>query len=84
MNTMNAGVMVHPEALAGGDHTVFVCGDDEDAKAAVTALLRELGHTDVLDLGSLDAARGTEMVLPLWVRLMQRLGTAQFQFKVVR
>ena len=25
-----------------------------------------------------------EMVLPLWVRLMQQLGTVHFQFKVVR
>jgi predicted dinucleotide-binding enzyme len=84
LNTMNASLMVHPESLAEGDHTVFVCGDDEDAKATVTALLAALGHTDVLDLGGLDAARGTEMVLPLWVRLMQRLGTAHFQLKVVR
>jgi 8-hydroxy-5-deazaflavin:NADPH oxidoreductase len=84
LNTMNASLMVHPESLAEGDHTVFVCGDDEDAKATVTALLAALGHTDVLDLGALDAARGTEMVLPLWVRLMQRLGTAHFQLKVVR
>ena len=84
LNTMNAGLMVHPETLAGADHTVFVCGGDEDAKATVTALLRELGHTDVLDLGGLDGARGTEMVLPLWVRLMQQLGTVHFQLKVVR
>ncbi len=84
LNTMNASLMVHPESLAGGDHTVFVCGDDADAKATVTGLLHELGHADVLDLGGLDAARGTEMVLPLWVRLMQQLGTVHFQFKVVR
>ncbi|RYU10224.1 NADPH-dependent F420 reductase [Nocardioides iriomotensis] len=84
LNTMNAGLMVHPETLADADHTVFVCGDDEGAKATVTALLHELGHTDVLDLGGLDGARGTEMVLPLWVRLMQQLGTVHFQLKVVR
>ncbi len=84
LNTMNASLMVRPESLANGDHTVFVCGDDADANVTVTALLHELGHTDVLDLGGLDAARGTEMVLPLWVRLMQQLGTVHFQFKVVR
>ena len=84
LNTMNASLMVHPESLANGDHTVFVCGDDADAKVTVTALRHELGHTDVLDIGGLDAARGTEMVLPLWVRLMQQLGTVHFQFKVVR
>lgn len=84
LNTMNASLMVRPDTLAGGDHTVFVSGDDEDAKATVTGLLRDLGHTDVLDLGGLESARGAEMMLPLWVRLMQRLGTVNFQFKVVR
>ena len=39
---------------------------------------------DILDLGDLTAARGLEMVLPLWVRLMSVQGTAAFNFKVVR
>ncbi|MGA9748529.1 MAG: NAD(P)-binding domain-containing protein [Nocardioides sp.] len=84
LNTMNAALMVDPRSLADGDHTVFVAGDDAEAKVVVTALLTELGHTDVLDLGDLTAARGLEMVLPLWVRLMGTLGGAHFQLKVVR
>jgi 8-hydroxy-5-deazaflavin:NADPH oxidoreductase len=84
LNTMNNVLMAHPESLAGGDHTAFVAGDDADAKAVVTSLLAELGHQDVIDLGDLTGARGMEMVLPLWVRLMGTLGTAHFQFKVVR
>jgi predicted dinucleotide-binding enzyme len=84
LNTMNADLMVNPSGLAGGDHTVFVCGDDPEAKQVVSGLLAEMGHTDVVDLGDLSAARGTEMFLPLWLRLMQSLGTARFQIKVVR
>ena len=84
LNTMNNALMVHPETLAGGDHTTFVAGDDAEAKAVVTGLLAELGHRDVVDLGDLTGARGEEMILPLWVRLMGTLGTAHFQFKVVR
>ena len=38
----------------------------------------------LLDIGDITSARGTEMVLPLWVRLMGTLGTAKFQFKVVK
>ena len=49
LNTMNAYLMVDPKQLAGGDHTVFVCGNDADAKAQVTELLESLGWTDVLD-----------------------------------
>ena len=84
LNTMSAALMVHPAALAGGDHTVFVSGDDEAAKQTVTDLLTALGHTDVLDLGDLSTARGAEMLLPVWLRVMGALGTGHFQFKVVR
>ncbi len=84
LNTMTAGLMVAPRALAGGDHSVFVSGDDVAAKELVTGLLRDMGHTDVIDLGDLSTARGTEMLLPIWVRLMAALGTAQFNFKIVR
>ncbi len=83
LNTMNADIMARPDLLPDPG-TVFVSGDDEDAKGTATALLTELGHTDVLDLGDLSTARGAEMLLPIWVRLMGTLGTARFNFKIVR
>lgn len=83
LNTLTGSVMVHPEQLPDPG-TVFVCGDDPDAKAEVAALLTAFGHTDVLDLGDLATARGPEMFLPLWLRLMGALGTATFNIKVVR
>ena len=84
LNTLTAELMVHPKNLAGGDHSVFVSGDDDDAKAVVTSLLRDFGHTDVIDLGDLSTARGSEMLLPIWLRLMGALGTHLFNVKVVR
>ncbi len=84
LNTLNADLMVNPATLDGGAHTVFVSGDDADAKALVTGILTEFGHTDVLDLGGIETSRGTEMYLPLWLRLMGALGTAEFNVKVVR
>ncbi|HEU4810583.1 MAG TPA: NAD(P)-binding domain-containing protein [Nocardioides sp.] len=83
LNTMNAGLMVHPETL-GESTSVFVSGNDAGAKQTVTELLTSFGHTDVIDLGDITTARGAEMVLPLWLRLMGSLGTATFNFKVVR
>ena len=50
----------------------------------MTDLLHQLGHRDVLDLGDLSTARGQEMWLPLWLRVMGALGTAQFNLKIVR
>ncbi len=83
LNTLNADLMTHPETLPEPT-TVFVSGDDADAKASVTRLLEEFGHHDVIDLGDLSTARGTEMLLPVWLRLWGALGTSAFNFKVVR
>ncbi|MBE4717636.1 NADPH-dependent F420 reductase [Pseudarthrobacter sp. AB1] len=84
LNTMNAGLMVDPGRLGGGDHSVFVSGDDASAKSTVTALLQELGHRDIIDLGDIATARGAEMMLPVWLRLWSAFGTADFNFKIVR
>ena len=78
LNTMNAAVMVDPAAL-GQSSTAFVSGDDADAKATVVALLTSFGHDDVIDLGGIDTARGVEMWMPLWLRLMGSLGTGSLQ-----
>ena len=83
LNTMTAEVMVRPQDL-GASSTVFVSGDDPAAKATVTELLTSLGHDDVVDLGGIETARGPEMYLPIWLRLMGALGTARFNVKVVR
>jgi predicted dinucleotide-binding enzyme len=83
LNTMTAAVMVDPKAL-GESTSVFVSGDDPDAKSVVVRLLESFGHDDVIDLGGIETARGAEMVLPLWLRTMGALGTPTFNFKVVR
>lgn len=83
LNTLTANLMVDPASL-GESSTVFVSGDDARAKATVVALLESFGHDDVIDLGPLETARGTEMLLPLWLRLMGALGTGQFNIKIVR
>ena len=83
LNTLTAALMVNPQDL-GADSSVFVSGNDEAAKATVTELLQSFGHTDVIDLGDITTARGPEMLLPVWLRLMRVLGTSSFNFKIVR
>jgi predicted dinucleotide-binding enzyme len=83
LNTMNAAVMVNP-SIVPGDHDVFVCGNDSDAKAKVSDLLRSFGWRTIVDLGDISAARGAEMVLPIWLRLMGALKTATFNFHIAR
>jgi predicted dinucleotide-binding enzyme len=84
LNTMTAALMVDPARVGGGDHSTFVSGDDAAAKKTVVELLTSMGHIDVIDLGDLSTARGAEMLLPIWLRLMSALGTPYFQFKIVR
>lgn len=85
LNTINCHVMVDPGRVAGGDHDTFVSGNDSAAKAKVSQILREwFGWKNVIDLGDITSARGTESYLPLWIRLWGALQTPDFNIRVVR
>ncbi len=85
LNTVTSSLMVNPGLVGNADHTLFVCGNDADAKAQVTEWLKAwFGWKDVIDLGDITNARGTEQVLPIWIRLFGVLGTGMFNFKVVK
>jgi predicted dinucleotide-binding enzyme len=83
LNTVNAGVMVNP-SLVPGEHDVFVCGEDDGAKAKVVELLESFGwrRERIVDLGGIDGARAVEMYLPLWLRLFGTFGTPQVNIRV--
>lgn len=83
LNTVNAGVMVEP-ALVPGDHVLFVCGEDAEAKLTARELLASLGWTDarVIDLGGIREARATEGYLALWLSIMRALGHARFNISL--
>jgi 8-hydroxy-5-deazaflavin:NADPH oxidoreductase len=84
LNTMNCDVMVHPERIPG-EHDVFICGNNANAKATVTLILLDwFGWKSVIDLGNITAARGMEMMMPLWLSLHGKLGTSNFNFKIAK
>jgi hypothetical protein len=84
LNTMWCGIMVNPRMLPDAHHT-FLSGNDAGAKEAVRGLLRQLGwrEDEIVDLGDLTTARGTEAVLPLWVRIFGATKSGAFNFKIV-
>ena len=84
LNTMSAAVMVNPNLVGSGDHTVFLSGNSDAAKTEVMSLLHELGWRDILDLGDISTARGTEMMLALGHAVMRALSPSEIAFKVVR
>jgi predicted dinucleotide-binding enzyme len=83
LNTVTAAVMVAP-TLVEGSHTIFVAGNDAQAKAEVGELLQGFGWpaASILDLGDITAARGMEMYLALWLRLWAATGTPVLNVEV--
>ena len=82
LNIVNCEVMADP--AKGGHPTMLVCGNDADAKSKVTALLKDIGWKDIIDLGDVTKARGTEMLLPLWLNLFGLFDNPHVSFKVLR
>jgi 8-hydroxy-5-deazaflavin:NADPH oxidoreductase len=86
LNTVNCAVMIEPSRVPG-DHELFICGNDVTAKREVAKHLSEwFGWKtgNIVDLGDITNARGTELFLALWVRLWGVLGTPHFNIHVVR
>lgn len=85
LNTMWAGLMVNPAMINNGDHTNFICGNDPEAKEKVKSLLKEFGwkSENILDLGDISSARGTEAILQIWLRIMNTKQSAAFNFNVI-
>lgn len=84
-NTLNCLLMVDPMSLSG-KHVVFLSGNDVEAKETVRFLLYQMAWTEeqVVDLGDITTARGPEMYLALWLRMMQAFSNPQFNIAVVK
>jgi predicted dinucleotide-binding enzyme len=83
LNIVNCEVMVNPKK-SGGDPTMFISGNNTEAKEEVKSLLNQFGWTDIIDLGDITTARGTEMLLPIWLRTYMATGNGYFAFKIIR
>jgi predicted dinucleotide-binding enzyme len=84
LNMVNCNVMVNP-AIVPGDHDIMISGNDDIAKSRVREMLTKwFGWRSVIDLGDISAARGMEMYLPLWLRLMGLYQNPNFNIKITR
>jgi len=63
-NSVGAVHMIDPE-FAGGKPTMFICGDDQEAKKTVTGILDQFGW-ETADMGAAEAARAIEPLCMLW------------------
>jgi predicted dinucleotide-binding enzyme len=83
LNTVNANIMINP-GLIKTEHDIFVCGNDKKAKQWVKneLLTKWFGWKNIIDLGDISASRGTEMYLPLWLRLWNANETPNFNIHI--
>jgi len=83
MNTAAMTVMTEPGSLPPS--TVFLSGDDADAKATVTSLVEDFGwpSESIIDLGGIASARGPEHFVLLFGALMRSLGSPKFNIRIV-
>ncbi|MDX1613730.1 MAG: NADPH-dependent F420 reductase [Candidatus Promineifilaceae bacterium] len=82
-NTTGAENMANPD-YDGQALTMFICGDNGQAKSTVTNLARDLGF-EAADVGDLSAARLLESMALVWIRLASRQGLGrQIGFKLLR
>jgi predicted dinucleotide-binding enzyme len=87
LNTVNYKLMVDARLINNGDHNLFVCGNNLDAKNKVMHLLVDNFHWKadrLIDLGGIEMSRCVEAIVPFWVAVYQKLGTPLFNFKIVQ
>jgi predicted dinucleotide-binding enzyme len=80
-NIIGVGDFVEPD-FPGGPPTMFICGDDRDAKHAVEEVLREFGWESI-DLGGIEQSRYIEPLAFIWIELREAEGPGH-AFKLLR
>jgi predicted dinucleotide-binding enzyme len=81
-NTVGSPFMFRP-AFAGGPPTMFICGNDADAKATVARFLTDFGW-ETADIGGIEGSRYLEPMCLTWVLYGFQSGTWGHAFKLLR
>ena len=86
LNTMWCGLMVNPLLINNGHHQNYICGNDKSAKEKVLEILASFGweNENILDLGDITNARGTEAILQIWTRIYGATQNGAFNFTIVK
>jgi 8-hydroxy-5-deazaflavin:NADPH oxidoreductase len=82
-NIVGNPYMVHPD-FPGGPPTMFICGNDEQAKKMVTESILTPFGWEIVDIGGLEGARLLEPLAMLWITHYFRTGTGDHAFKLLK
>jgi predicted dinucleotide-binding enzyme len=75
--------MVHPN-FPGGPPTMFVCGNDDDAKKIVTDKFLTPFGWETVDIGGLEGSRLLEPLAMLWISQYFKTNNGNHAFKLLR
>jgi predicted dinucleotide-binding enzyme len=81
-NSVGNAHMVKP-SFPGGAPDMFICGNDDGAKASVTGLCKELGWS-VIDMGSIESSRYLEPLAMIWILHAIQTRSANHAFKLLK
>ena len=81
-NIVGNTLFFRPE-LPGGPPTMFICGDDDEARRTVAQIIEDFGWPEIVDVGGIEGARLLEPVCILWVVYGVQSGGWEHAFKVL-
>ena len=81
-NTVGNPHFFHPN-FPGGPPTMFICGNDLDAKKQVTSILSDFGW-ETVDVGGIEGSRLLESLAMLWINYYFKTSTGNHAFKLLR
>lgn len=65
LNSVGSGMMINPDFGDNSKPTMFICGNNEDAKKKVYEILEKFGF-EIEDMGKAESARAIEPLCILW------------------
>jgi 8-hydroxy-5-deazaflavin:NADPH oxidoreductase len=65
LNSVGSGLMINPNFGDNSKPTMFICGNNEDAKKKVNEILEKFGF-EIEDMGKAESARAIEPLCILW------------------
>jgi predicted dinucleotide-binding enzyme len=76
--------MVHPDFPGGGPPTMFICGNDKEAKKIVTDNILTKFGWDAIDIGGIEGARLLEPLALLWITNYIKTHSKNHAFKMLQ
>jgi 8-hydroxy-5-deazaflavin:NADPH oxidoreductase len=83
LNIVGNPHMVHPD-FPSGPPTMFVCGNDDEAKKIVTEKILTPFGGETVDIGGLESSRLLKPLAMLWISHYFRTDNGNHAFKLLR